>query len=322
MSVPDRFADCFNYYLFNGEQVIKASDLEPRDPTTLTIILADTKEETVEKIRDLLKQCIVMQDGKATYLLLGIENQSDIHYALPVKNMNYDALGYSQQVSEIAKEHRKENDLKGSSEFLSGFTKEDKLKPIITLTIYFGADEWDAPRSLKEMFEDVDKEILQYVEDYKVHLIIPKEIEDFDKFATDFGKAMKYIAVSDDENELEKLQNDDAFRCVDVDTVRLLNACTNSQFTVEEGEKNMDMCKGLKVLLENKKNEGLLLGRQEGWQESRQEDVLTFLQDIGVVSNDLKERIMAETNMERLKMWVKLAAKSSSIDEFVDKMGA
>lgn len=152
MSVPERFADCFNYYLFNGEQVIKASNLEPRDPTSITIIPADTKEETVEKIRDLLKQCIVMQDDKATYLLLGIENQSDIHYALPVKNMNYDALAYSGQVSDIAKKHRK-------------------------------------------MFEDVDEGILKYVEDYKTHLIIPKEIKDLKKFATDFGKVMKYIAV-------------------------------------------------------------------------------------------------------------------------------
>ena len=149
MSVPEHFADCFNYYLFNGEQIIKPANLKPLDPTELAIIPEDSTDETVEKIRDLLKQCIVMQDNKATYLLLGIENQSDIHYALPVKNMNYDALNYGKQVSEIAKEHRKKKDIKDSGEFLSGFTKADKLKPIITLTIYFGAEAWDAPRRLK-----------------------------------------------------------------------------------------------------------------------------------------------------------------------------
>ena len=153
MSVPEHFADCFNYYLFQGEQIIKATNLKPKDPTEIAIIPEDTSNETVEKIRDILKQCILMQDEKATYLLLGIENQSDIHYALPVKNMNYDALNYGRQVSEITKEHRKKKDIQDSGEFLSGFTKEDKLKPIITLTIYFGADVWDGPRSLKEMFE-------------------------------------------------------------------------------------------------------------------------------------------------------------------------
>lgn len=234
MSVPEHFADCYNYFLFNGEQVIKAANLKHLDPTEIAIIPDDATGETVEKIRDLLKQCILMHDDKANYLLLGIENQSDIHYALPVKNMNYDALNYGRQVADIAKEHRKKKDIKDSGEFLSGFTKEDKLKPIITLTIYFGADTWDAPRSLKEMFEEVDESIMQFVEDYKVHLIVPNEIQDFDKFATDFGKVMKYIAVSKNEEALAKLLNDEAFKSVDVDAVRLLNACTNSNISIKE----------------------------------------------------------------------------------------
>ena len=260
MSVPEHFADCFNYYLFNGEQIIKPANLKPLDPTELAIIPEDSTDETVEKIRDLLKKCIVMQDHKATYLLLGIENQSDIHYALPVKNMNYDAFNYSKQVSDIAKEHRKKKDIKDSGEFLSGFTKEDKLKPIITLTIYFGAKTWDAPRSLKEMFEEIDESIMRFVEDYKVHLIVPNEIQDFDKFATDFGKVMKYIAVSEDRDALKQLQSDEAFKSVDADTVRLLNACTNSNISINEGEETVDMCSGLKALIEEGREEG----REEG----------------------------------------------------------
>ena len=243
MSVPEHFADCYNYFLFNGEQVIKAANLKHLDPTEIAII---------------------PDDAKANYLLLGIENQSDIHYALPVKNMNYDALNYGRQVADIAKEHRKKKDIKDSGEFLSGFTKEDKLKPIITLTIYFGADTWDAPRSLKEMFEEVDESIMQFVEDYKVHLIVPNEIQDFDKFATDFGKVMKYIAVSKNEEALAKLLNDEAFKSVDVDAVRLLNACTNSNISIKEGEEKMDMCSGLKALLEDKREEGKEEGKEEG----------------------------------------------------------
>lgn len=260
MSVPEHFADCFNYYLFDGEQIIKSTDLKALDPTEITIIPSDSTDETVEKIRDLMKQCIVMQDYKATYLLLGIENQSDIHYALPVKNMNYDALNYGKQVSDIAKEHRKKKDIKDSAEFLSGFTKEDKIKPIITLTIYFGAEAWDGPRSLKEMFEEIDESIMKFVEDYKVHLIVPNEIHDFDKFSTDFGKVMKYIAVSEDEKALEQLQNDEAFQSVDADAVRLLNACTNSNIAVDKGGEKVDMCSGLKALLEHKMDDG----RQQG----------------------------------------------------------
>ena len=192
MSEPKYFADSFNYYLFDGRQVIKADDLQVLDPTEMILVPKETKIENVEKIRDVLKQCVLMADERATYLMLGIENQTDIHYALPVKNMIYDALNYGKQVSDKAKEHRKKKDLRTSGEFLSGFSKEDKLKPLITLTIYFGAEDWDAPRSLKEMFETTDDTILQFVEDYRVHLIVPNEIRDFNKFTTDFGKVKKY----------------------------------------------------------------------------------------------------------------------------------
>ena len=114
------------------------------------------------------------------------------------------------------------------------------------------------------MFEEVDESIMQFVEDYKVHLIVPNEIQDFDKFATDFGKVMKYIAVSKNEEALAKLLNDEAFKSVDVDAVRLLNACTNSNISIKEGEEKMDMCSGLKALLEDKREEGKEEGKEEG----------------------------------------------------------
>lgn len=41
-----------------------------------------------------------MSKKKCSYLILGIENQSDVHYAMPVKNLIYDALNYGQQISQ------------------------------------------------------------------------------------------------------------------------------------------------------------------------------------------------------------------------------
>ena len=260
MSVPEHFADCFNHYLYGGKPVIQPEQLRACESTEFTVIPKDNTVETAEKYRDVLKQCIIMKDDRATYLLLGIENQSDIHYALPVKTMNYDALNYAKQVADIARGHRQKNDIKDGGEYLSGFTRKDKLKPIIGLTVYFGAKKWDGPRSLKEMFEELDEGILEYVEDYKVHILVPSEIQDFEKFSTDFGKVMKYIAVSEDKDALAKLQDDVAFQSVDADAVRLLNVCTNSNIKVAEGESKVDMCGGLKALLEEKESEG----REEG----------------------------------------------------------
>ena len=287
MSEPKYFADSFNYYLFDGRQVIKADDLQVLDPTEMILVPKETKIENVEKIRDVLKQCVLMADERATYLMLGIENQTDIHYALPVKNMIYDALNYGKQVSDKAKEHRKKKDLRTSGEFLSGFSKEDKLKPLITLTIYFGAEDWKAPRSLKEMFETTDETILRFIEDYRVHLIIPKEIEDFTKFATDFGKAMKYISVSEDGDALGELQNKAEFQSVDIQTVQLLNACTNSKIPIVEGEEKLNMCKGLDDLMER--------SRREGKAEERSSIILTALQS-GSTPEDIARILQISLN--------------------------
>ena len=294
MSEPKYFADGFNYYLFNGKQMINPDKLSILDPAEMAIISENTSEEVVQKIRDVLKQCVLMTDGKFTYLTLGIENQTEIHYAMPVRNMIYDALDYGKQVSETAKKHREKKDWKGSAEFLSGFTKDDKLKPVITLTIYFGSDDWDGPRSLKEMFHEMDEEVMRFVEDYHIHLIVPKEIEDFSKFNTDLGKVMKYIAISDDKEAMKTLQEDVNFQNVDVKTVQLLNACTGSDIPILEGKEKVNMCKGLEGMKEDariEERERLIMNAlQKG---KTPEEVSDFL---GVPLEEVETIVKSATN--------------------------
>ena len=116
----------------------------------------------------------------------------------------------------------------------------------ILKSIAFGSDKWDGPRSLKDMFpEDIDEEVLSKVDDYHLHLIVPAEIKDFSKFKTELGKAMKYIAVSEDTEAMEELTKDEAFKEIGIDTVYLINECTGSDIVVSEKEEVVDMCKGL-----------------------------------------------------------------------------
>mgnify|MGYP004490225365 FL=1 len=155
------FADAFNYFMYDGVQVIQPERLKELDSTEIAILLNEkettdkkaVKAEAQQKYRDILKSAAIMEDGHTAYILLGIENQTDVNYAMPVRNMLYDALQYTKQVSEIADVHRrkKENSSHKSvshAEFISGFYKSDRLIPVITLVIYFNAGEWDGPRSL------------------------------------------------------------------------------------------------------------------------------------------------------------------------------
>lgn len=60
--------------------------------------------------------------------------------------------------------------------------------------------------------------------------------------------------------------------------------------------------------------------KNEGKIEGKIEAILELLEEFGEVSNELKELIFKETDLEKIKNWLKLAAKVNSIEEFQEKM--
>ncbi len=89
------FADAFNYFMYDGAQVIQPERLKELDSTEIAILLneKDTTDkkavqvEAQQKYRDILKSAAIMEDGHTAYILLGIENQTEVHYAMPARNM-------------------------------------------------------------------------------------------------------------------------------------------------------------------------------------------------------------------------------------------
>lgn len=194
-------------------------------------------------------------DKSTAYLLLAIENQSNIHYAMPVKNMVYDALQYAKQVEEAIASHRLSGDYKnaGSDEYLSGFMKEDHLLPVVTLIVYFDSKEWDGPLSIHEMFSGQDARVLALVPDYKVNLIAPASIEDedFGKFQSSLKEVLSFIKYARDKDELKKvLDADESFRHLGREEVDVLNACVGAKIAVKEGEEAIDVCLAIQQMNE------------------------------------------------------------------------
>lgn len=54
--------------------------------------------------------------------------------------------------------------------------------------------------------------------------------------------------------------------------------------------------------------------------EGRAEILLEILNSLGDVSEDLKAKITSEARVSVLAEWTKLAAKSESIEQFIQKM--
>lgn len=253
LSDNKRFADLCNVVLFDGEQVINADCLEERDITeVLSVFGVDKKEVQQQKWRDILKNAVIKTDGNVTIVLFGVENQSEIHYAMPIKNLIYDALNYGSQINEAARMHRRNKDTDNSAEFLSGFKKSDRLTPIVTITVYWGTREWDGPLSLHEMFDEkVDSRLLEYISDYKIVLISPNTVKDFSKFRSELGLLLEVIKNSADKKAFRTLvSSDKRFANVDNETVSAINAFTGINIHMD-GRKGMtNMCKAVKELRE------------------------------------------------------------------------
>ena len=60
--------------------------------------------------------------------------------------------------------------------------------------------------------------------------------------------------------------------------------------------------------------------RKEGRAEGKAEDVISFLNDLGAMPEDLKKRIMSEQDLHVLERWLKLSAKAASIEQFKAEM--
>lgn len=254
LSDYERFADAFNYFIFGGEKVILPESLTRRDPAEMSLFRTNGGFDSKEKMRDLKENCVVMDSGEAVLVTLGIEGQEHIHYAMPPKNMIYDAVDYDSQVREIAKEHKKNKDLTGD-EYISGFSKEDKLVPVITLVIYFGSREWDGPLSLSEMFHVKNEKILKYVNDYRVNIIQPGKIDDLSGFATDLGLILEFFKKAENKAQMRKYleNNREALSNLDEDAVNLLAVCGNVNIENAEVEKggSVNMCKAIDDMIQD-----------------------------------------------------------------------
>ena len=295
-----RFSEICNYVLFDGEKVIKPEDLKECDTTeVLSVFGIDKKQIVKQKWRDLLKSVSVKHTGQMYVILIGAEAQTDIHYAMPVKTMIYDALNYGEQVNEAKKRHRKNKDYRSSDEFLSGFTLDDKLTPVITITLYLGTTQWDGPRSLAEMMPQMDERILPFINDYRINLLNPLEITDFSKFETGLRPLFELLKNASDEEKLNDLiTNDETFTRVDVETVAAINLFVGTDIKYDEKEEVVNMCKAW----DDHKKLGIQEGIQQGLQQGRCLEVYSLVQD-GILD--------PEVGASRVSM---------SLDDFADAM--
>lgn len=103
------------------------------------------------------------------FVMLGLEGQERIHYAMPMRVIGYDYGTYKKQYEDNAAKYKNAKGMT-EDEFLSKMKKTHKLIPVITIVVYYGEKTWDGAISLHGML-NIPKEMLPFVNDYKMHLV-------------------------------------------------------------------------------------------------------------------------------------------------------
>ena len=163
------FADLYNAVLFGGEQVILQQDLAEGDADVSHVFEHGKAVANIKAFRDIIKIVKYSKRHDMTLAILGIENQENVHYAMPLRVMEYDAYSYKKQYDELAKRYIDSAD-RTEDERLSQMKKTDKLAPVITIVIYYGEKPWDGAKALKEMLK-LPAGMEAYVNDYPMHLV-------------------------------------------------------------------------------------------------------------------------------------------------------
>ena len=235
------------------------------------------------RFRDLAK---VVEVDDAIYCLFAIEHQSVEDYTMPLRIMEYDVREYLRQVK-------------------SNKGVQVQIKPIITIVMYWKADKWNQPLSVKDMFDKntvrwlEDNGLGGYIQDYRMHLFEPCAEDNLDKFKTELKDVIAYVKYSKSTEAL-KDYNEKYKPDLTKSTVTLINELTNSKYVFIEGKERLDMCEAFEGLIEEGRAKGRTEGRAEGRAEGKAEELKEKYKSWVTLSNNLKKRGMSNPEIAAL----------------------
>ncbi|MBD5556239.1 MAG: Rpn family recombination-promoting nuclease/putative transposase [Roseburia sp.] len=203
-SYPDVVADLINVFVYGGKEVVHSEELRPYNTGESVV---DTQGILKGLFRD---NCMEnLRDG-TRYMLVGIENQDDVDYTMPVRVMGYDYAGYVRQLEELAAENKRAGKDMGARRIQKG----QKIKPVVTFVLYYGGRE-DMPVELLQMLDvSEDVGLQKYIKNYEINLICLRDmtLSQVQSFRSDFAFVAKYLSRSYNKKQLsDELQKEEIF---------------------------------------------------------------------------------------------------------------
>lgn len=282
-----RYADLINGFVFEGKQVVSKENIcevdSRKSSTDFRSYDSESrhkKEKYRQRYRDFVRKIIF----GVNCVVIAVENQSSVSYAMPVRVMDGDAMEYVKQLNQIRRKNKNENQWNSQAEFLERFKREDRLPATFSLVIYYGEEPWDGATDLYDLLDltNIPEELKKLVNHYPIHVLDVRRFEHTDWFHTDLREVFEFIQCSNDEHKLmhfiesrkEQLSN----LAVDAwDVISSVGKITNLSFYEEKYRTStggVDMCKGLEDWGKSLKEEGRVEGHAEGRVEGHAEGLV------------------------------------------------
>ena len=261
-----RYADVINGIGCGGEQYVKPTDLEELDTAS------------GRKARDLLRKTAFGMN----FAIIGIENQDEVDYEFPLRNLHYEVsrYEYEKQAAAIRREVKSRKAGKTNTEavklrpgeYLYGFRKTDRLYPVVTFAIYAGKKPWDGALHLHDIinFTDIPEKLRTMVADYSVNFIDVRRMKGTSVFKTDVRYVFDFIWLAEKKKELLDLVTAEPYySAMDEEAYEVvanyanLKDIINIEIMEETGGKK-DMCKAIRDLMEDSRSEGIEIGIERG----------------------------------------------------------
>ena len=285
---PDIFADAINAILYDGKSVVTPERMRTIDIETQRVEDENGNVTADTRLRDSAK---VVEVDDAIYCLFAIEHQSVEDYTMPLRIMEYDVREYLRQVK-------------------SNKGVQVRIKPIITIVMYWKADKWNQPVSVKDMFDKntvrwlEDNGLGGYIQDYRMHLFEPGTVkeEDLEKFKTELKDVIAYVKYSKSTEALKEY-NEKHKPDLTKSTVTLINELTNSNYVFIDGKERLNMCEAF---------EGI---KAEGIEEGRKAELKDKYKSWVTLSHNLQKK-----GMSRAEIACSLGISESRLTEAFEYM--
>lgn len=268
------FASLYNGYVFQGEPVIQPDDLRDSNGKNRLFVAGENagkkteSYEIIKRERDIIKE-ITIDNQILSLAILAVEEQSNVDYSMVLRTLTYDTLEYLRQVKVIQRRHKKNKDLK-QSEFLSMFSKDDRLLPTMTIVFYIGENEWDGATDLHSLMMESEfcDSIKPYLGNWKLNVLSVHHMKNADHYSGSLGQIFKLLEYRNDGKAMLQYVGEHRQEYASMDDVarRVLSMLVELDYYVEpekDGEVQ-EMCKALEEIREMGIEQGIEQGIELG----------------------------------------------------------